>query len=137
MPANNLKPCPICGGDAAIGGTYETDMSSRKTTSSINCMSCGLNIRYLPTDAAAIGAWNKRTASAETKAIFLCPMCGESPELHIKYHNFARHHGHYINGKKIKSSFHLKCKCGLSNDVMGVGSETKELAIAKWNRRAN
>lgn len=56
---DELKPCPFCGGEAAIGATLKGEF--------VNCVECLASTNVLLQDATtkaeAVAAWNRRTGA--------------------------------------------------------------------------
>ena len=52
-----LLPCPFCGGEAAIGGSYSQSMGRMFVA---KCDSCGISSRIFYSKPEAIAAWNRR-----------------------------------------------------------------------------
>lgn len=58
--AQELKPCPFCGGAAWIND-YEAKHGAMPARSRCpQCKSCGCSLGYHPTESKAIAAWNRR-----------------------------------------------------------------------------
>jgi Lar family restriction alleviation protein len=69
-----LKPCPMCGGNAALYPVAKNDPGAL-----VRCIrdECGLKTRMHPTNAVAIAAWNKRAVDDDPTCY--CP-CHEEDE---------------------------------------------------------
>lgn len=60
--ANNLKPCPFCGGKAKIRGEkYWRPRVSRN----VICTKCFSNSGWFDTEEEAAEAWNRRIGDAD------------------------------------------------------------------------
>ena len=75
--ADNLKPCPFCGGEAEPFNPFgETD-----GTWTVLCGKCAASVGFEQTPAEAIAAWNARAdrtcydASVDSSAQFYCSAC--------------------------------------------------------------
>lgn len=55
---NEILPCPMCGGKAAIDTDFYNGIEYR-----ISCSNCGLRCVLQETAAEAINVWNERTAT--------------------------------------------------------------------------
>jgi len=89
--ANNLKPCPCCGGEAEYDPQPKL-MSDKAYKNygyySIHCSKCFLQTDLCLTPEEAEVAWNKRVSDeeiellkkelAEAKIITVCDECGEN-----------------------------------------------------------
>lgn len=70
-----LKPCPFCGGGAAVNTTRTTDrefirLNGRDKGFGVNCVVCGVDNLGITrmgkaTEAEAIAAWNRRGSGVE------------------------------------------------------------------------
>lgn len=55
---DNLKPCPFCGGQAAV---QEMRYSMLQSENFVKCVNCGAeSSRYYDDAHSAINAWNRR-----------------------------------------------------------------------------
>lgn len=114
----SLLPCPYCGGEAEF-----RDGSS--TTPYIRCKKCGCRTGSSRDEERLVRIWNRRGGNdvdpdAEgSDAMKRCPFCGA--EGRVSYGTYEHHPwwAHCTNGHGLGRRF-----------------ETKEEAIAEWNRRA-
>jgi Lar family restriction alleviation protein len=66
-----------------------------------------------------------------------CPFCGGEPSANgsIRYHR--SHEAWFADGTQILEAFYVNCiSCGISNRGL-LGHQTREKAIAAWNRRSD
>lgn len=71
VSAVDLLPCAHCGGEAWLND-YEAKHGDMTPASRCpQCKSCGCNLGYLPTEAKAIAAWNRRApvSAGKVKAL--------------------------------------------------------------------
>ncbi len=58
-PRRDLKPCPHCGGPAALRSVYGKPFHSRVRCDNFNC---GATTKEQPSEELAVAAWNRRGA---------------------------------------------------------------------------
>lgn len=71
----NLKPCPLCGGEAELTRSASTD------TPRVFCKVCRCNTGGYKTEEEAIAAWNKRHSPTEPDIPFPYNIFGAAYEV--------------------------------------------------------
>ena len=115
---SELKPCPFCGGEAAI---REIKTSSYAPVLRIECETCHCSTGnfYVNAQEHAIKAWNRRDVYASNRLDY-CPFCAGKP--YIVLETVADHDEH-------------SAQCGLCNARTPLYRDI-DTVIAVWNRRA-
>lgn len=125
---DNLIPCPRCG----RAGHLLHDDSSPYGEYWVCCTAdgCGVPTFSFPTAEAAISYWNRRAnlvGGGNVDNLIPCPLCGYfARTFHDRSSNFERNWRWGVECYNIG-----KCEAVVS------GFDTKESAIAHWNRRAD
>ena len=73
MAEIRLKPCPFCGGEAALINT----MAFGKSCKSVRCIKCKATVKNFAgnmQEERAVEAWNRRTPNNSTPVV-LCKDC--------------------------------------------------------------
>ena len=64
--ANELKPCPFCGGEAFVYKRSWSVWHTSPTDYTVICADCRAGVRhYFSKEAEAIKAWNRRAEDGE------------------------------------------------------------------------
>lgn len=84
--AQELKPCPFCGGTAQVHGDAAPAYASWKICR-VHCDGCGASTCNHRTRQEAVAAWNRRSPRfkpeerSEAQELKPCPFCGYPPQL--------------------------------------------------------
>lgn len=111
--ADELKPCPFCGGPGAV---YQASEGVWHATCRVYQCSCYALLEGYATREEAVSEWNRRVS--EIKPLRPCPFCGGKAKV-------------YQSGVNVWRVMCKQLNCG----TLACDWDTPEEAIAAWNRR--